>query len=186
MVKLAEAEYLENPHEVSPTTSDFRGHSLAFRVTLPVEIEKRTAFLLHRVMNLGCHGLADYLVRGWQHLPEVSRTGFFSASNVTILRLQACRQASPFAAHRERIRGKRELEREPETRIIRHGLDVGVPTIRGFMRQPLMTAGVGLARGCNPWASVVFFGAYLCSDQLHASQGWTCESNQIEYPLCPS
>ena len=39
MVKLAEAEYLENPHEVSPTTSDFRGHSLAFRVTLPVEIE---------------------------------------------------------------------------------------------------------------------------------------------------
>ena len=47
------------------------------------------------------------------------------------------------------------------------------------MRQPLMTAGVGLARGCNPWASVVFFGAYLCSDQLHASRGWISESNQI-------
>ena len=47
------------------------------------------------------------------------------------------------------------------------------------MRQPLMTAVVGLARGCNPWASVVFFGAYLCSDQLHASQDWTSESNQM-------
>ena len=46
------------------------------------------------------------------------------------------------------------------------------------MRQPLMTAGVGLARGCNPWASVVFFGAYLCSDQLHASQDRTSESSQ--------
>ena len=50
---------------------------------------------------------------------------------------------------------------------------------RGFMRQPLMTARFGLARGCNPWASVVFFGAYLCSDQLHASQDWTSESNQM-------
>ncbi len=46
------------------------------------------------------------------------------------------------------------------------------------MRQPLMTAGVGLALGCNPWASVVFFGAYLCSDQLHASRGWISESSQ--------
>ena len=81
-----------------------------------------TTFLLRRVMNLERHGLADYSVRGWQHLPEVLRTGFFSASNVTIFRLQACRQASPFAAHHERIRGKRELESEPETRIIRHGL----------------------------------------------------------------
>ena len=39
---------------------------------------------MHKVMNLGCHGLADYSVRGWQHLPEVLHTGFFSASNVTI------------------------------------------------------------------------------------------------------
>ena len=84
---LAEAGCLANPREVSPATRDFRGHSLAFRVTLPVEIENGTAFLLHRVMNLGCHGLADYSVRGWQHLPEVLRTGFFSASNVTIFRL---------------------------------------------------------------------------------------------------
>ena len=73
---LAEAGCLANPREVSPATRDFRGHSLAFRVTLPVEIENGTAFLLHRVMNLGCHGLADYSVRGWQHLPEVLRTGF--------------------------------------------------------------------------------------------------------------
>ena len=62
-----------------------------------------TAFLLRRVMNLERHGLADYSVRGWQHLPEVLRTDFFSASNVTIFRLQACRQASSFATHRERI-----------------------------------------------------------------------------------
>ena len=47
------------------------------------------------------------------------------------------------------------------------------------MRQPLMTARFGLARGCNPLASVVFFGAYLCSGQLHASQDWTSESNQM-------
>ena len=50
MVKLAEAGCLANPREVSPATRDFRGHSLPFRVTLPVEIG--TAFLFHRVMNL--------------------------------------------------------------------------------------------------------------------------------------
>ena len=75
MVKLAEAGCLANPREVSPATRDFRGHSLPFRVTLPVEIEY--GVLLHRVMNLECHGLADYSVRGWQHLPEVLRTGSF-------------------------------------------------------------------------------------------------------------
>ena len=63
-----------------------------------------------------------------------------------------------------------EYENKPETRMIRHGLDVGVPAIRGFMRQPLMTSCVGLAQGCNPLASAVFFGAYLCSDRL------SCES----------
>ena len=58
---------------------------------------------------------------------------------------------------------------QPETRIIQHRLDVCVQTIRGFMRQPLVTSCVGLAQGCNLLASVVFFGAYLCSDRLHAS-----------------
>ena len=37
------------------------------------------------------------------------------------------------------------------------------------MRQPLVTSCVGLAQGCNPLASAVFFGAYLCSDRLHVS-----------------
>ena len=37
------------------------------------------------------------------------------------------------------------------------------------MRQPLVTSCVGLAQGCNPLASAIFFGAYLCSDRLHAS-----------------
>ena len=75
-----------------------------------------TAFLLRRVMNLERHGLADYSVRGWQHLPEVLRTGFFSASNVTIFRLQACRQASSFATHRERIEDKEnwKVNQRPE------------------------------------------------------------------------
>ena len=59
---------------------------------------------------------------------------------------------------------------QPETRIIQHRLDVCVQTIRGFMRQPLVTSCVGLAQGCNPLASAVFFGAYLCSDRL------SCES----------
>lgn len=49
---LAEAGCLANPREVSPATRDFRGHSLPFRVTLPVEIEKRTAFLFRKVANL--------------------------------------------------------------------------------------------------------------------------------------
>ena len=47
------------------------------------------------------------------------------------------------------------------------------------MRQPLMTARVGHTRGCNPLIRVVFFGAYLCSDQLHASRDWISESNQM-------
>lgn len=34
-LKMAEAGCLANPREVSPATRDFRGHSLAFRVTLP-------------------------------------------------------------------------------------------------------------------------------------------------------
>ena len=58
---------------------------------------------------------------------------------------------------------------QPETRMIRHELNVGVPTIRGFMRQPLVTSCIGLAQSCNPLASTVFFDAYLCSDRLHAS-----------------
>ena len=70
----------------------------------------------------------------------------------------------------ENIQTKRSYENQPETRMIRHGLDVGVPAIRGFIRQPLSTSCVGLAQGCNPLASAVFFGAYLCSDQL------SCES----------
>ena len=52
MVKLAEAGCLANPREVSPATRDFRGHSLPFRVTLPWEIERDTAFLSRKVANL--------------------------------------------------------------------------------------------------------------------------------------
>ena len=44
------------------------------------------------------------------------------------------------------------------------------PDNQRFMRQPLVTSCVGLAQGCNPLASAVFFGAYLCSDRL------SCES----------
>lgn len=60
------------------------------------------------------------------------------------------------------------------------GMDLfGIVTpTRGSVRQPLMTARFGHTRGCNPLVCVVFFGAYLCSDQLHASQDRTSESSQ--------
>ena len=79
-------------------------------------------------------------------------------------------------------------ENQPETRIIQHKLDVGVPTIRGFMRQPLVTSCVGLAQGCNLLASAVFFGAYLCSDRLSCESFGshdrirTCTTNTLNVP----